>query len=157
MNLRSLAALAAPGLTGALLLAGCGSSSKPAYCTQVNNFKESVKTLEEVELSPTNLGTIKTDVEKVGTSAKELKTAVGTEFEPQITAMENSVEALGTTVKSVAKLALDLGDRDRHQRRRDPDRSGEARRPKKCRKSPRTSAEDPPPIARAGSSGPGPG
>ncbi len=102
MTLRPLAAFAAASLTGALLLAGCGSSSKPAYCAQVDNFKESVKTLEDVELSPTNIGTIKTDVEKVGTSAKELKTAVGTEFEPQINAMKKSVEALGKTVESVA-------------------------------------------------------
>ena len=102
MTLRPLAAVAAASLTGALLLAGCGSSSKPAYCAQVNNFKNSVKTLEDVELSPTNLGTIKTDVEKVGTSAKELKTAVGTEFEPQINAMKTAAEALGKTVESVA-------------------------------------------------------
>ena len=102
MHLKPLAAFAALSLTGALLFAGCGSSSKPAYCAQVNKFKESVKTLEGVELSPTNIGTIKTDVEGVVTSAKELKSAVGTEFEPQIKAMESSVEALGTTVKSVA-------------------------------------------------------
>ena len=102
MHLKPLAALAAISLTGALVLSACGSSSKPAYCAQVNNFKESVKTLENVELSPTNIGTIKTDVEKVGTSAKELKVAVGDEFAPQITAMEHSLDALGATVKSVA-------------------------------------------------------
>ena len=102
MTARSLAMLAAISLIGALLLSGCGSSSKPAYCAQVKNFKESIKTLEDVELSPTNIGTIKTDVEKVGTSAKELKVAVGNEFAPQITAMEHSLDALGATVKSVA-------------------------------------------------------
>jgi hypothetical protein len=102
MHLKPLGSFAALSLTGALLLAGCGSSSKPAYCKQVNNFKESVKTLEGVELSPTNLGTIKTDVQNVVTRGEELKSAVGTEFEPQITSMKNSIDALGTTLKEVA-------------------------------------------------------
>jgi hypothetical protein len=102
MHLRSLATLGALSLTGAVLLSGCGSSSKPAYCTQVNNFKDSVKTLEGVELSPTNISTITADVQKVGTTASELKSAVGTEFEPQIKAMEGAVTSLANTVKSVA-------------------------------------------------------
>jgi hypothetical protein len=102
MHPRSLVVLAALTVTGAVLLSGCGSSSKPAYCTQVNNFKESVKTLEGAELSPTNLTTIKTDIEKVGTSAKELKSAVKTEFAPQIKSLEGAVEALEATAKSVA-------------------------------------------------------
>lgn len=101
MHLRPLAALAATSLTGAVLLAGCGSS-KPAYCTQVNNFKESIKTLEDVELSPSNISTITQDVEKVGTTAKELQSALGTEFSPQISAMKTSVEVLAATVKGLA-------------------------------------------------------
>ncbi len=101
MHLRSLAVLAALTVTGAVLLTGCGSSTKPAYCAQVNTFKESVKTLEGAELSPTNISTIKTDVEKVGTSAKELTTAVGNEFEPQINSMKSSVSALEATVNKV--------------------------------------------------------
>jgi hypothetical protein len=103
MHLRPLAALAAASLTGVVLLAGCGSASKPAYCTQVGNFKDAVKTLEQVEVSPTNLIAIAADIQKVGTTAKELGTAVGTEFAPQISAIKAAAASLGTTIKDVAR------------------------------------------------------
>jgi hypothetical protein len=80
---------------------GCGGSGKPAYCAQVTNFKDSVKTLEQVEVSPSNLSTITADVDKVGTSAKELVSAVGTEFAPQISPMKSSVAALEATIKGL--------------------------------------------------------
>lgn len=102
MYLKPLAAFAAISLTGVVLLAGCGSSSKPAYCTQVTNFKDSVKTLEQVEVSPSNLSTITADVQKVGTSAKEVTSAVGTEFAPQISSIKSSLAALEATVKGLA-------------------------------------------------------
>ena len=100
MQLKPLAALAAISLTGVVFLTGCGSS-KPAYCTQVTNLKDSVKTLEQVELSPSNLSTITTDIQKVGTSTKELASAVGTEFAPQISSMKSSVAALEATIKEL--------------------------------------------------------
>lgn len=100
MRRGSLAALPA-GLIAAALLAGCGSSSKPAYCTQVTNFENSVKTLEQVEVSPSNLNTIATDVQKVGTSAKELESAIKSEFAPQISSVKSSVAALGASMKEL--------------------------------------------------------
>ncbi len=102
MRLKPLAALAAAGLVGVALLAGCGSSSKPAYCAQVTSFKDSIKTLEQVEVSPSNLSAIGADVQKAATAARELGTAVGTEFAPQITAIKSSVAALGATISEVA-------------------------------------------------------
>jgi hypothetical protein len=89
-------------LTTAVLLAGCGSSSKPAYCTQVTNFENSVNTLEQAEVSPSNLSTIVTDVQKVGTSSKELVSAVKTEFAPQVNSIKSSVAALEATLKELA-------------------------------------------------------
>lgn len=97
----SFAAITAIGLSGAALLAGCGSS-KPAYCTQVSNLKSSVQTLEHVEVSPSNLSTITTDVQKVGTSTKELESAVKSEFAPQINSLKSAVSALEGTVKTLA-------------------------------------------------------
>jgi hypothetical protein len=40
-------------------------------------------------------------VQKVGTSAKQLSSAVGTEFAPQIGSMKSSVAALEATVKEL--------------------------------------------------------
>jgi hypothetical protein len=101
MNRGPVGSVTAIGLVGAALLAGCGSSSKPAYCTQVKNFKDSVKTLEQVEVSPSNLNAITTDVKKVGTSAKEVASAVGTEFAPQINSVKGSIGALEASVKQL--------------------------------------------------------
>ncbi len=93
---------AALALATAALLASCGSGSKPAYCTQVTNFENSVNTLEQTEVSPSNLSTIATDVQKVGTSSKELVSAVKTEFAPQINSMKGSVAAMEATLKELA-------------------------------------------------------
>ncbi len=102
MHLKSFIPLATIALTTAALLAGCGSGSKPAYCTQVSNFEDSVNTLKEVEVSPSNLSTITTDVQKVGTSSKELVSALKTEFAPQVNSMKGSVTTLEATLRELA-------------------------------------------------------
>jgi hypothetical protein len=102
MHVKPFMPLTALALATAALLTGCGSGSKPAYCTQVANFENSVNTLEEVEVSPSNLSTIATGVQKVGTSSKELVSAVKTEFAPQINSMKGSVAAIETTLRELA-------------------------------------------------------
>lgn len=102
MHRKPFMLLATFALTTVALLAGCGSGSKPAYCTQVTNFENSVNTLEQAEVSPSNLSTIATDVQKVGTSSKELVSAVKTEFAPQINSMKGSVAAMEATLKELA-------------------------------------------------------
>jgi hypothetical protein len=101
MHRKPFMPLAAIGLTAAALLASCGSTSKAAYCTQVTNFENSVKTLEQVEVSPSNLSTIGTDVQKVLTSSKELASAVKTEFAPQINSMKSSVAAMEAPLREL--------------------------------------------------------
>ena len=102
MHRKPFTPVAALALAMAALLAGCGSGSKPAYCTQVTNFENSVNTLKQVEVSPSNISTIATDVQKVGTSSKELVSAVKTEFSPQINSMKGSVAAMEATLKELA-------------------------------------------------------
>ncbi|MGH2912951.1 MAG: hypothetical protein ACRDJ3_10815 [Solirubrobacteraceae bacterium] len=102
MHFKPFTAPAALALATAAALAGCGSSSKPAYCTQVSNFENSVNTLKQVEVSPSNVSTIATDIQKVGTSSKELVSAVKTEFAPQISSMKGSVTTLEATLKELA-------------------------------------------------------
>jgi hypothetical protein len=101
MHVKRFMPVTALTLATAALLAGCGSGSKPAYCTQVANFENSLNTLEEVEVSPSNLSTIATDVQKVGASSKELVSAVKTEFAPQINSMKGSVAAIEATVREL--------------------------------------------------------
>ena len=101
MSHRAHAALVA-ALTGALLTAGCGSSSKPAYCTQVSSLEKSVETLEKAEVTPSNLSAISADVQQVATNTKELASAVQGEFAPQISAVKSSVSTLEGSLKGVA-------------------------------------------------------
>jgi hypothetical protein len=102
IHMKPFMLIATVALAIVALLAGCGSGSKPAYCTQVTNFENSVNTVEQAEVSPSNLSTIATDVQKVGTSSKELVSAVKTEFAPQINSMKGSVAAMEATLRELA-------------------------------------------------------
>jgi hypothetical protein len=106
-----LTALAALSLTAAALFAGCGTS-KPAYCTQVSDFHNSVSALEKQEISITNASSVLSAVDNVGTSAKALATALKGEFATQISAIEDSLSAVAKSLGeatgslSAAKQAL---------------------------------------------------
>ena len=54
----------------ALVAAGCGSSSKPAYCSDVTNLQNSVNSLKSVQLQSGAVSTLKTDVQKVQSERK---------------------------------------------------------------------------------------
>lgn len=94
---RRLTAVAALSLTAAALFAGCGTS-KPAYCTQVSDFHNSVSALEKQEISITNASGVLSAVDNVGTSAKALATALKGEFATQISAIESSLSAIGKSL-----------------------------------------------------------
>ena len=84
---------------GALIaLAGCGSSSKPAYCTDRTNLENSIKNLPSVTSSggvsglKSQLTTIVSDANSVVSSAKS-------DFPSQTTAVKTSVDALQSAVR----------------------------------------------------------
>ena len=52
-----------------LVAAGCGSSSKPAYCSDVSNIATYVDNLKNVQLQSGAVSTLKTDVQKVQSNA----------------------------------------------------------------------------------------
>jgi hypothetical protein len=101
---RSLTALAAAGLTtGALLLGGCGSASKPAYCTQVTNFEKAIQALGNVSLGSSTNGLLPV-LQNVDSSAAALASAVKSEFAPEVAALKSSLTALDNTAKQLAGL-----------------------------------------------------
>jgi hypothetical protein len=104
-RVRPLTALAAVGLTaGAVLLGGCGSASKPAYCTQVANFEKSVQALGSVSFGSSTSGLLPV-LANVESSAKSLAGALKSEFGPQVTTLKSSIVALGTSAKQLAGLS----------------------------------------------------
>jgi hypothetical protein len=91
------ACLAAACLVG---LAGCGGSSKPAYCSDRSNLESSIKGLTSLNASSgisglkTQLKTIQSDATKVVSSAKS-------DFPSQTSAIKSSLAALESAVKAL--------------------------------------------------------
>jgi hypothetical protein len=89
-------------LAAALLaaVAGCGGSSKPAYCSDRSDLQSSVKGLSNLTVSSgvsglkTQLTTIQSDANKVVSSAKS-------DFPSQTDAITTSVDTLQTAVQAV--------------------------------------------------------
>jgi hypothetical protein len=94
-----LAALAALGLVMAGLIAGCGSSTpaKPAYCTDVTNFKNAVGKLKDSG-SPSAIASNVTNVVSTGQAAVA---AVKTAFAPQTAVVKSSLAALQSSAKEL--------------------------------------------------------
>jgi hypothetical protein len=85
----------------ALVAAGCGSSSKPAYCSDVTDLENSVNSLKSVQLNSNTISTLETDVQKVQTNANAVVSSAKQDFPNQTTALESSVSALSTSVKAL--------------------------------------------------------
>ena len=64
----------------ALVAAGCGSSSKPAYCSDVTNLQNSVNSLKSVQLQSGAVSTLKTDVQKVQSNANAVVSSAKQDF-----------------------------------------------------------------------------
>ena len=98
----SLVRVAAGCLAAALLaaLAGCGGSSKPAYCSDRSDLQSSVKGLSDLTASSgisglkTQLKTIQSDANKVVSSAKS-------DFPSETDAITTSVDTLQSAVQAV--------------------------------------------------------
>jgi len=101
-----------------VVLAGCGGSSKPAYCSDRTNLENSVKNLPSSVSSngitslPSQLTTIKSDATALVNSAKS-------DFPTQTSAVKSSVDALQSSVKAlpsspsasqIAAIALDASN-----------------------------------------------
>jgi predicted PurR-regulated permease PerM len=96
-TVRRLIAVGTLAVVIAGLLAACGAS-KPAYCSDVTNFKNAVKQLKDVS-SPSALVTQAKNVSSAGQSAVN---AVKSSFAPQTSAVKTSLAALATSITQLA-------------------------------------------------------
>jgi len=96
-------ALVIPGslVAVALIAAGCGSSSKPAYCSNVSELKKSVEELKSVQLTSGVLSTLQADVSKVHSNAEAAVSSAKQDFPSQTSALNSSVSSLSTAVKKL--------------------------------------------------------
>jgi hypothetical protein len=94
-----LAVMTALLVTGASVsLAGCGGSSKPAYCSDVTKFKNSVEQLKNVT-SPSGLVS---QVEQLASTGQTALSAVKSHLAPHTSAVKSSLAALENSVKQLS-------------------------------------------------------
>ena len=91
----------ATGAAGTLIaLAGCGSSSKPAYCTDRTNLENSVKNLPSVT-SSSGVSGLKSQLNTIVSDANSVVSSAKSDFPSQTSAVKTSVDALQTAVKAL--------------------------------------------------------
>jgi hypothetical protein len=85
---------------GVVALAGCGGSSKPAYCTNRANLESSVKGLTNLSVS-SGLSGLEAQLTKIQSDANALASSAKSDFPNETSAIKSSVDTLATTVKTL--------------------------------------------------------
>jgi outer membrane murein-binding lipoprotein Lpp len=85
----------------ALVVAGCGSDSKPEYCSNVSDLQSSVEDLGAIQLNSSTLSTLQTDLQTVQTNADAVVSSAKSDFPSQTSALQSSVSSLSKTIKKL--------------------------------------------------------
>jgi hypothetical protein len=97
---RPVVAAAAAAL--ALLVAGCGGSDKPAYCSDRSDLEASVKSLGNVsELTSGGLSGLQSKLSKVDSDARKLVDSAKSDFPSETDAISSSVSKLDSSVRGL--------------------------------------------------------
>jgi hypothetical protein len=83
-----------------IALAGCGGSSKPAYCSDRTNLENSVKNLPSVTTS-SGVSGLKKQIATIQSDATSLVNSAKSDFPTQTSAVKSSVDALSSAVKAL--------------------------------------------------------
>jgi hypothetical protein len=84
----------------AVALAGCGSSSKPAYCSDRTDLQNSVKDLPSTT-SSSGLSGLKSQVTTIKSDATSLVNSAKSDFPTETAAVKSSVDTLSSAVKAL--------------------------------------------------------
>jgi hypothetical protein len=101
LNATRMAFLPVLLIVAALAASGCGSSSKPAYCSDVTNLENSVNSLKSVQLNSNTISTLQTDVQKVQTNANAVVSSAKQDFPNETSALQSSVSTLSNSIKAL--------------------------------------------------------
>ncbi len=83
-----------------IALAGCGSSSKPAYCTDRTNLENSIKNLPSVT-SSSGVSGLKSQITTIASDATSVVNSAKSDFPSQTSAVKTSVDTLQNAVKAL--------------------------------------------------------
>ena|SRR6185437_15692878 len=93
------ALVACVAVLGLLAASGCGSSSKPAYCTSRANLESSIKGLTDLSVS-SGLSGLQAQLTKIQSNANALVSSAKSDFPNETSAIKSSVNALADTVRA---------------------------------------------------------
>lgn len=85
----------------AVAVTGCGSSSKPEYCSDVSNLEASVHELGVVELNSGALAVLQSDLTTVQKNADAVVTSAKEDFPSETSALKSSVSSLSDTINKL--------------------------------------------------------
>jgi hypothetical protein len=81
-------------------LAGCGGSSKPAYCSARANLQNSIKGITSLSVS-SGVSALEAEFQKVKTDANKVITQAKSDFPTETSAIRSSVDTLTTAVDAL--------------------------------------------------------
>jgi hypothetical protein len=93
-------AMVAVAVVALVVLAGCGGSSKPAYCSDRTNLENSVKGVTSLKLSGIISG-LQSQVKTIQSDATSLVDSAKSDFPSQTSAVKTSVNALSSAVTAL--------------------------------------------------------
>jgi cell division protein FtsB len=97
---RWIASVALVGLVGLVALAGCGGSSKPAYCSARADLQNSIQGV--TNLSPSSgVSALQAQFQKVKAAADKVVTQAKSDFPNETSAVKSSVDALTSSVNAL--------------------------------------------------------
>jgi hypothetical protein len=96
---RVLGVTVVAGICG--VLAGCGGSSKPAYCSDRSNLESSVKGLTDLTLT-SGMSGLEAQLNKIKTNSTNLVKSAQSDFPNETAAVKSSFGALDKTVKGLS-------------------------------------------------------
>jgi ribosomal protein L10 len=91
-----------PAVVIASLLAACGSSSKPSYCSKTSALKQSVKDLGGTNILKGGPSAVTTALQKVQSSAQAVVSSAKGDFPKETGAITSSIDALKKTAEQLA-------------------------------------------------------
>ena len=83
-----------------IAVAGCGSSSKPAYCSDRTNLNNAVKNLPSVT-SSSGISGLTSQLATIQSDATSLVNTAKSDFPTQTSAVKTSVDTLASAVKAL--------------------------------------------------------
>jgi hypothetical protein len=88
--------------TVALVLAGCGGSSKPKYCSARSDLQSAVSGLGGINpLTADGRDQLKSQLQKIQSSAQSLQSSAKSDFPDQVKALESSATNLKQAVGGI--------------------------------------------------------